>query len=84
MKEQLTNTNEIVKEKLYTVVIPADDISPLLGVLCKNVDNKIVVDIVDITQSEHWKEMDKYKLTEDEIKNYEVCNYWEYAEEVKD
>lgn len=81
MKEQLTNTNEIVKEKLYTVVIPTD-ISPLQGVLCKNVDNKIVVDIV--TQSERWKEMDKYKLTEDEIKNYEVNNYWKYAEEVKD
>lgn len=82
MKEQLTNTNEIVKEKLYTVVIPTDDISPLQGVLCRNVENKIVVDI--ITQSEPWKEMDKYKLTEDEIKNYEVCNYWKYAEEVKD
>jgi len=47
-----------------------------------NGDNKIVVDI--ITQSERWKEMDKYKLTEDEIKNYEVNNYWKYAEEVKD
>lgn len=82
MKEQLTNTNEIVKEKLYTVVIPTDDIFPLQAVLCRNVENKIVVDI--ITQSERWKEMDKYKLTEDEIKNYEVNNYWKYAEEVKD
>lgn len=81
MKEQLTNTNEIVKEKLYTVEIPTDDISPLQAVLCKNVDNKIVV---DITQSKRWKEMDKYKLTEDEIKNYEVNDYWKYAEEVKD
>lgn len=46
--KKMNNANEIVKEKLYTVVIPTDDISPLQAVLCKNVDNKIVVDIITL------------------------------------
>lgn len=70
---------EVEKEKLYTVEIPNQ---PNTGHLVLTKDNHGEL-FIDWKYTDSWKEFDKVKLTEAEIKkDFEWA--WQFAEEVKE